>query len=94
MAKQVKVTSIIRKLYVEDNDKLVEVKQIDNAQDYGKDVTVYTKEAAKGANKGKAIYAVGVADFVPKKRASTKQSVQNMLAEGLTAEEIVARLSA
>lgn len=89
----VKVTSIIRKLYVEDNGKLVEVKQIDNAADYGKAVTVYTKEAAKGATKGTTLYAVGVADFVPKKRASTKESVQSMLASGLTAEQIVAKLA-
>ncbi len=93
MSKEVKVTSIIRKLYVEDNNQLVEVKQIDNVADYGKTVTVYTKEAAKGSAKGTTLYAVAVADFVPKKRVSTKVSVESMLASGMTAEEIVAKLA-
>lgn len=93
MAKEVKVTSIIRKLYVEDKGQLVEVKQIDNAEEYGKNVTVYTKEAAKGAKAGTTLYAVAVADFVPKKRVSTKQSVEAMLAGGMSAEEIVAKLA-
>ncbi len=93
MAKEVKVTSIIRKLYVEDNGNLVEVKQIDNAADYAKTVTVYTKEASKGAKAGTTLYAVSVADFIPKKRVSTKVSVESMLASGMSAKEIVAKLS-
>ena len=89
----VKVTSIQRKLFVEHNGKLVEVKQIEDATDYPKGVTVYTKEAVKGATKGQALYAVAVEDFIPKKRKSSKESIQSMLANGMTAEEIVAKLA-
>ena len=89
---QVKVDSIIRKLYVQHNDKLVEVKQIDNAEDYAKSVTIYTKDAVKGASKGTALYAVAVQDFIPKKRKSNKESIQSLLASGMSAEEIVASL--
>ena len=93
MTKTTNVTSIIRKLYVSVDDTLVEVKQIDNPEDYGKDVTVFTKEAVKGASKGTKLYCVAVADFVPKKRVSTKESVQSMLASGMTAEQVVAKLA-
>lgn len=95
MSKQVKVTSIIRKLYVEANGQLVEVKQVDNVDEYGKDVTIYTKEAAKGANKGATLYAVAVADFMPKKRVAktSKASIQSMLDSGMTAEQVVALLT-
>lgn len=94
MSQTVQVTSIIRKLYVEDNGKEVQVKQIDNPEDYGKGVKIYTKEAAKGVSKGKAIFAVSVEDFIPKKRTSQRESVEAMLASGLSADEIVARLTA
>lgn len=90
----VSVTSIQRKLYVEHKGQLVEVKQIDNPEDYAKGVTVYSKEAAKGASKGATLYAVSVEDFIPKKRKSSKESIQSMLASGMTAEEIVAKLAA
>lgn len=93
MAKTITVQSIIRKLYVEANGQLVEVKQIDNVDDYPKTVTVYTKELVKGAKAGQSIYCVAVADFIPKKRVSTKESVANMLASGMTAEQIVAKLA-
>lgn len=93
MSKTVKVESIIRKLYVEANGQLVEVKQIDNIDDYPKSVTVYSKELVKGAKAGTTTYAVAVEDFIPKKRVSTKESVSNMLASGMTAEEIVAKLA-
>ena len=89
----VKVNSIIRKLYVEHNGKLVEVKDHIDPSDYPKGVTVYTKEAAKGKEAGKALYAVAVEDFIPKKRKSSKESIQSMLANGMTAEEIVAKLA-
>ena len=89
---QVKVSSIMRKLFVQHNDKLVEVEQIDNTEDYDKSVTIYTKDAVKGANKGTALHAVAVADFIPKKRKSNKESIKSLLASGMTAEEIVASL--
>ena len=90
---QVKVNSIIRKLFVEHNSKLVEVKQIEDATEYPKSVTIYTKEAVKGATKGTTLYAVAVEDFIPKKRKSSKESIQSMLANGMSAEEIVAKLA-
>ena len=93
MSKEVKVQNIIRKLYVEANGNLVEVKQIDNPEDYAKSVTVYSKEAVKGKAAGTKLFAVSVEDFVPKKRASTKESVQSMLASGMSAEAIVAKLA-
>lgn len=88
-----KVDSIIRKLYVEHNGTLVEVKTVEDVADYPKSTTVYSKELVKGAKKGTTIYAVAVEDFIPKKRTSTKESVQTMLANGLTAEEIVQKLA-
>lgn len=92
MAKTITVQSIIRKLYVEANGNLVEVKQIDNVDDYPKTVTVYTKQLVKGSKAGQSTYCVAVEDFIPKKRVSTKESVANILASGLSAEEIVAKL--
>ena len=89
----VKVNSIIRKLYVEHNGKLVEVKDHIDPSDYPKGTTIYTKEAAKGKEAGKALYAVAVEDFIPKKRKSSKESIRSMLANGMTAEEIVAKLA-
>lgn len=96
MAKQVKVSSIIRKLFVEADGQLVEVKQIDNAEDYGKDVVLYTKEAAKGDNKGKTLYAVAVQDFVKKTRTSKASAVKSLQAnvDKMTAEELKAALLA
>lgn len=94
MAKEVKVTSIIRKLYVEANGQTVEVKQIDNPEDYGKDVTLYTKEAVKGKTAGTKLYAVSVKDFVPKKRESAAAVKSAMLADfmsGMTPEQIKAK---
>lgn len=92
--KTIKVSNIIRKLYVETDKGLIEVKQIDNPEDYPKETTIYSKELVKGKSAGTTTYAVSVSDFVPKKRASTKESVANMLASGMTAEEIVAKLAA
>ena len=89
----VKVTSIIRKLYVEYNGDLVEIKDHIDPSDYPKGVTIYTKEAAKGKDKGTPLYAVAVEDFIPKKRKSSKESIQSMLANGMSAEEIVAKLA-
>ena len=89
----VSITSIQRKLFVEHNSKLVEVKQIEDATEYPKGTTVYTKEAAKGAKAGSTLYAVAVEDFIPKKRKSSKESIQSMLANGMSAEEIVAKLA-
>ena len=93
MSKEVTVSSIIRKLFVEHNNQLIEVKQVDDVSEYPKSVTVYKKELVKGANAGQSTYCVAVEDFIPKKRVSTKESVANMLASGLTAEEIVAKLT-
>lgn len=89
----VKVDAIIRKLYVEANGTLVEVKQVEDVSEYPKSTTVYSKELVKGAKAGTTTYAVAVEDFIPKKRTSTKESVQSMLANGLTAEEIVQKLA-
>ena len=89
---QVKVNQIIRKLYVEHDNKLIEVKQIDDASDYAKTVTVYTKELVKGAKKGDTTYAVAVEDFIPKKRTSVKGTIDNLLASGMTAQEILQKL--
>lgn len=89
----IKVSSIIRKLYVEHNNDLIEVKQIENPDDYAKSVTVYTKELVKGAKAGTSTYAVAVSDFIPKKRVSAKESITSMLASGMTAEEIVQKLA-
>lgn len=93
MAKEVKVSNIIRKLYVEANGNLLEIKDHIDPNDYPKDTTVYVKEAAKGANKGEKLYAVAVADFIPKKRVSTAMSVQSMLASGMSADDIVKKLA-
>lgn len=92
MPKQVKVQSIIRKLYVEHDGQLIEVKQIDNVDDYDKSVTVYTKDLVKGTKAGQATYAVAVADFKPKKRVSAKESIEAMLAKGMSAEEVLKAL--
>ena len=89
----VKVNSIQRKLFVEHKGQLVEVKQVDNVEEYPKGVTIYTKEAVKGAAKGTTLYAVAVEDFIPKKRKSSKESIQSMLASGMTAEQIVTKLA-
>lgn len=89
---EIKVSSIVRKLYVEHNGTLIEVKQIDNIEDYPKTIKIYTKEAAKGAKKGTKLYCVEVADFIPKKRVATQDKIEAMLASGLTAEQIVAKL--
>lgn len=94
MSKTVNVTSIIRKLYVEHNGELIEVKQIDNPEDYGKGVNIYTKEAVKGVSKGASIYAVSVEDYTPKKRASVANIKDNMIADmlaGMTPEQIQAK---
>lgn len=90
---QAKVDSFQHQLYVEHNGKRVDIKEIDDATIYPKGVTIYTKEAAKGKNKGSTLYAVAVEDFIPKKRKSSKESIQSMLANGMTAEEIVAKLA-
>ena len=89
----VKVNNIIRKLFIENDGKLVEVKDSIDPSDYPKGVTIYTKDAAKGKDKGTPLYAVAVEDFIPKKRKSSKESIQSMLANGMTAEEIVAKLA-
>lgn len=96
MAKQVKVSSIIRKLFVEQDGQLVEVKQVDNVDNYGKDVTVYTKELAKGTNKGKTTYCVAVADFKPAERKTKASAVKSLQAniDNMTAEELKAALLA
>lgn len=91
MAKEVKVTSIIRKLYVETNGKEVEVKQIDNPEDYGKDVTIYTKEAVKGKTAGTTLYAVSVKDFVPKKRVAKADAILADALAGMSAKELASK---
>lgn len=93
MAKQVKVNSFQHFLYVEVDGKQIQIKEVDSIEEYGKDVVVYSKEAAKGVKKGSTLYAVALADYIPKKRVSTKESVKSMLASGLTPEQIVAQLA-
>lgn len=63
MAKTISVKSIIRKLYVEHDGNLIEVKEISNPEAYPKEVTIYSKVAVKGKTQGKTLYAVGVADY-------------------------------
>lgn len=91
--KTVTVTSIERKLYVNHDGQEVEVKQIDNPEDYPKTVLIFSKELVKGAKKGQVTYCVPVADYVPKKRVSVKESVASMLAQGMSHADIVAKLT-
>lgn len=88
----VTINSIIRKLYVEHNGAMVEVKQIANPEDYDKKVTIYTKEAAKGDAKGTSLYAVAVEDFVPKKRAAVDSLLTQFEKGVLSAEQVVAAM--
>lgn len=91
----IKVSSIIRKLYVEHNNNLIEVKQIEDASDYPSNVTVYSKELVKGTKAGTMTYAVAVEDFIPKKRASATSIVDKLQAlkdSGMTADDILATL--
>lgn len=63
----------------------------------GTDVTVYEYKATEGkAEQRKEVtrYAVAVADAKRATRTTVKESVSSMLAQGLTAEEIVAKLAA
>jgi len=94
MTKTTNVNAIIRKLYVEANGQLIEVKQVEDVSEYPKTTTVYSKTLVKGAKAGQTTYAVAVEDFIPKKRTSAKESIQSLMAQGLSAEEILARLTA
>ena len=93
MAKVTTIEKVIRKHYVEVNGQAVEVRGTSSPEQYAKSVTVYENKLAKGAKAGTSEYWVAPEDFIPAKRVSTKESVQNMLASGLTAEEIVAQLA-
>lgn len=88
----IEVASIIRKLYIEADNKLIEVKQIDNPQDYASTTTLYTKQASKGATKGTTLYCVAVADYQARERASV-DSITSLLANGMSAEQAVAKLT-
>jgi outer membrane lipoprotein-sorting protein len=94
MAKLQSINKVVRKHYADVNGTLVEVRGTASPDQYGKGVIVYENTLAKGAKAGQKEYWVSPEDFIPAKRTSTKESVQNMLASGLTAEEIVAKLSA
>lgn len=63
----------------------------------GTEVPMYTYQAKEGSGdnaKEVTRFAVPFDQAIRGKRASTKESVQSMLASGLSAEEIVAKLSA
>lgn len=94
MAQVTSIVRQVRKNYAELKDgTLVEIKNIANPEQYPKSVTVYENKLAKGAKAGQSEYSVASEDFIPAKRVSTKESVQTMLASGLTAEEIVSKLA-
>ena len=94
MAKLTLINRQVRKNYAELKDgTLVEIKNVASPEQYSKDVTVYENKLAKGSRAGESEYSVAVADFIPAKRTSTKESVQSMLASGLSAEDIVAKLT-
>jgi len=88
----VEVDSIIRELYVIDDGVKVEIKEIDNPQEYPTDTKIYSKQLVKGKKKGQYTYAVSVADFIPNKRVSTNDKIEMLKSQGLTAEEIIAKL--
>lgn len=94
MAKVTLINRQVRKNYAELADgTLVEIKNIQSPEQYGKGVTVYENKLAKGAKAGSSEFSVAVEDYIPAKRVSTKESVNSMLASGLTPEEIVAKLA-
>lgn len=91
--KTVAIEKVIRKHFVEVDGKAIEVKQTSDPTLYSDDIAVYENKLAKGAKAGTSEYWVAVSDHIPAKRTSTKDSVANMLASGMTAEEIVAKLT-
>ncbi len=93
-SKLIEVKSFQNMLFVEVKGEVVEVHEIDNPEDYDKATTLYNKVAAKGKNKGKMLYAVGLPHYIPKKKASNSQNIKAMKAQGLTNAQIVARLEA
>ena len=90
---EVEVSSFKSMLYVEVKGKRIEIKEIDNPEDYGTDVRMYTKIAAKGATKGAKLYSVAIADYQPKRKKSQKDTILSLRAQGLTDSEIIAKLS-
>lgn len=90
---EVEVSSFKSMLYVEHDGKKIEIKEIDNPEDYGTDVRMYTKIAAKGATKGSKLYSVAIEDYQPKRKKSQKDTILSLRAQGLTDSEIIAKLA-
>lgn len=60
------------------------------------DITLYEYKAKEGKGEDAKVvtrYAVAFEDAIRATRVSTKESIQSMMAQGLTAEEIVAKLA-
>jgi len=90
--------SLVYKQFItlEDGNE-VQVRYNQNPELYkGTDVTLYEYTATEGRGEDRkevTRYAVAIEDAKRAKRTSVKENVQSLLAQGLTAEEIVAKLA-
>jgi hypothetical protein len=93
----IKGTLVYKQFITLDDGSEVQVRYNQDKDLYnGTDVTVYEYQASEGSGaerKQVTRYAVAVQDAIRATRTSTKESVSNMLASGLTAEQIVAKLT-
>lgn len=83
--------------YTNINGKDVEVRVITNPDSYSKDVIVYDKPLAKGDKKGVIEYWIGANDYISNRgqgRKSVSDKIASLKSEGLTAEQILAKLVA
>lgn len=100
MAKQATVKGQLeyRQFIITEDGQEVRVRYNQNPELYkGTDVTLYeyTAKEGKGDEAKEVIrFAVEFDKAVRATRTSTKENIQSLLAQGLTAEEIVAKLAA
>ena len=77
------------------NGKTINIKEVSSLAGYD-GITVYSKVAAKGVNKGQLIYAVSTEDYKAPSRKTLKQvtsdKIATLKAQGLSAEQIIAAL--
>lgn len=93
----IKGTLVYKQFITLEDGAEVQVRYNQNPELYaGTDVTLYEYTATEGKGddrKEVTRYAVAIEDAKRAKRASVKDSVQSLLAQGFSAEEIVAKLA-
>lgn len=90
MSKTTLVNKIVRKLYIEIDNNLIEVKKNLTIDHYPKETLIFENKLSKGSRAGESEYMVKLEDYIPSPRSAStvKSSMLADMQSGMSVEEL------